>query len=119
MSAASTPTLEGGQRVMRGSMFADKQMYQAVKDLRAVEIWTAEGGPAVTGFIYGMDDYHWGLVDCTGLTMMVHKTASLVRFLGYTLDALPRDQQDKVLPVVQPFRNRVLREVFNQQTSAD
>ena len=105
--------------MMRGSMFADKQMHQAVRDLRAVEIWTAEGGPAVTGFIYGMDDYHWGIVDYHGLPMMVHKTASLVRFLDHTLDSLAQEQQAKVRAVIEPFRNRVMREVFKQQTSAE
>lgn len=98
----------------RGSRFSDKQIARAVKDRRAIEILSPNGESLVTGFVYGMDDYHLGIADvATGATTLVHKaSAGLIRFLS-PVDSYPGWVQD----ICEPFRDRVMKEQFGQQTS--
>jgi hypothetical protein len=92
----------------RGSHFSDKQIAQTVKDGNAVD-FTLLGGSRVQGWVFGMDDYHWGVVDASGGTHLIHKAAAAkVSILDAT--HMPRAVQD----VVGPFRDYVTRTFFSQ-----
>lgn len=110
---ASTP-------VRRGSTFSDRQIFAAVKDGRAIEfVLPATTERKVIGWVYGVDDYHWGVVDQRGSTFLVHKSAPLLQILPARLDQLSEHVRDCVEPLVAPFRAYVMREHFKHDPASD
>jgi len=96
----------------RGSNFSDKQVAQSVKDRTPVRV-TLVDESVVDGWIYGMDDFHWGIVDTTGDTYLVHKSAPVLQFLSYPV--LTGEEGSAVTDKTEPFRDYVMRAIFNQQ----
>lgn len=93
----------------RGSSFSDKQIYASVKEGRQIRV-TVEGEP-FEGWVYGVDDFHWGLVDAEGATVLVHKSAPVVVFLP-SQKTTPRAER-----LVSSFRAWVLRSHYGQTTT--
>lgn len=95
----------------RGSKFADRQIAHAVKDERKVRIQYRDGTGLVEGWVYGMDDYHLGIVDVTGNTMLVHKSAAaIITFTDRVMD----EGDTRIREICDPFRRRVMEEHFGQ-----
>lgn len=102
----------------RGSHFSDKQIFHAVRDGRAISA-TLPDGRTHTGWVYGGDDYHWGLVTPEGGTMLLHKSVPCIEILqSMTLGTQPDWVQEVVGELVEPFRNYVMREHFSQKNPA-
>ncbi len=107
-SPSSAPAQPGKKQRTRGSDFSDRQIYAAVRDQRRVTIGGYEG------LVIGMDDYHLGLVTIErGETVLIHKTADPIVIGESVADVLKyRAARD----AARPFRDWVLRNVFNQQS---
>lgn len=123
MSGASgTATAErdtAGTR--RGARFSDKQIAHAVKDRKAITIVLPNGQDLITGFVYGMDDFHIGIVDEYSNTSLVHKSAAAaIRFTDNVMSSggQPGSIAEKIREICEPFRNRVMREHFSQTSAA-
>lgn len=97
----------------RGSVMSDKQVNAAVRDNRQVQALLHDG-TQVAGWICGVDDYHWALVDESAVVHLVHKSAPSLTILRPTLDTLlPLDQRGAILKIVNPYRSHVLRVAFS------
>lgn len=100
-------------RSRSGSFFADKQIAYAVRDGVAVEV-TLVGGQSVIGWVFGTDNYHWGLVSRMGEVSLIHKSAPCLKITEHKLSREPQDVQDVVNDLVGPFRDYVMREHFGK-----
>lgn len=100
----------------RGSTFSDKQVAEVVRNSQRVEI-TLLTGHVVSGYIYGGDDYHWGVVNPQGETSLVHKTAPMVKVLPTTLSQEQKWVQEDLEPIIAPYQDFIMRTVFSQKTS--
>ena len=87
---------------------------QSVKDRKAVRI-TLVTGEVLTGWIYGVDDYHWGLVEADGSTHMVHKTAPCLSVVDASIGDLREEYRSEVEALADPFRRYVMKHHFNSQ----
>lgn len=101
--------------VRRGSSFSDKQVAEAVRNHRRVEIVLANS-QIVSGYIYGGDDFHWGVVNPQGETFLVHKTAPMMHLLSITLGQEQSWVKEELEPIVTPYRDFIMRTVFSQKT---
>lgn len=100
----------------RGSEFSDRQIAHAVRDRKMVKA-ILPNGEEVSGFIYGSDDYHWGIVSCEGATVLVHKSGVCLEITSMTLPDFRKYQQDVVSPVIEPFRDNVMEKFFGKTQS--
>jgi hypothetical protein len=101
-----------GQKKRLGSSVSTKQLAYAVKERRQITLQPAAGQP-ITGWLCGLDDYHYFVVDSDGAQYLVHKTGTVVQLHAET--STPPDQ---VCPVFEPFRESVLRNQFSQEPIA-
>lgn len=115
MAGSAAASTKGAPR--RGSSFSDKQIAHAVKDGRAVEVLFCDGSTAI-GFVYGADDFHWGLVTLDGRRLLVHKSTPRLVFTEHLLEHQGGSVRERIEPLVSGFRDYVLREVFNQTEPA-
>lgn len=121
MSGTSSPaTAERPAAVRRGSRFSDKQIAHAVKDYRHLTISAVTGEELAQGFVYGMDDFHIGIVDTNGNTRLVHKSAAaVISFDTFpTFVALASEVRAMIEETCGAFRSRVMREHFSQTSAA-
>lgn len=115
---STTASAQASRRQQRrGSHFTDKQIAQSVKDGRAVHV-TLLDGRTVLGWVYGMDDFHWGLVTLDGSKVLVHKSAPFVEFTVHLLAQQTSAVQALIEPVVTPFRAHVVETVFSKSNPA-
>jgi hypothetical protein len=100
----------------RGSSFSDRQIAQTVKDGTAVRVTTLgdDGPESITGWVFGMDDFHWGIVDGHGNKYLVHKTAPSLQIVDYPTLGTYAEKRDEIEALVEPFRRSVLRNHFGQ-----
>lgn len=63
------------------------------------ETWT------VTGYLAGMDSYHWKAIDTDGIVHLIHKTQAVVRIDESAMpwNLLDGDSRDVVEAVAGPF----------------
>lgn len=94
-----------------GSHFSDRQIASAVKDGHALRV-VLPNGDAIEGWVFGVDNYHWGIVDAGGSTHLVHKSAPCVSVLDWL--TMPPTLEE----IVGPFRDYVMREHFGQTVAA-
>jgi sRNA-binding regulator protein Hfq len=89
----------------RGSSVSDKQMGRAAAEGTQVVMFLASGTD-ISGYVVGMDDYHWLLASVSeGLRIvhLVHKTCPLVSFLPHGLDQEDEEDQQWVTSIGSPF----------------
>jgi hypothetical protein len=67
----------------------------------------------VCGYVYGMDDYHWAVVEPSGQTHLVHKGAPVVT-LGLESTFTDEAQHEKLEQLVGPFRRYIERNDFGR-----
>lgn len=93
----------------RGSEFSDKQIAYAVRDRRQV-IAHMSGGVKIVGYIFGSDDYHWGIVGVSGdKTVLVHKSSVCLE-----ISSLNAQPTERARELTEPFRDYVMKNVFGQ-----
>lgn len=107
-------------RGKRGSAASDKQIAFAVRDGHPVQVRLANGEHLVTlGYVIGVDDYHWVVIDHDLCTHLVHKSAPCVTILSHlSLDQDSHPNVSAIREAAAGFRERVLKDHFNQQTPA-
>ena len=105
-----------------GSAMSTKQLAQSVAHGRMVTFHTPVR--EVTGYLFGMDDYHWAVITAEGRKTLVHKgSASLIDFADEsTYDT--EDEHDRLERLVGPFRSslaerKLIREVPAREGTAD
>jgi hypothetical protein len=113
MSGPASAARKGQRNGKSGSHFSDRQIAQAVKDGKPLRVAFPDG-ESIEGWVYGADDYHWGIVDAGGTTHLIHKSAPRVTVLDHYYSDLP----EVVEKIAGPFRDWVMREHFNSQTAA-
>jgi hypothetical protein len=96
-----------------GSSLSTKQLGFAVKEGRQVHFEFPDREP-ITGYICGMDDFHWMVITPQGNKKLIHKgSASAIELPNEaTYDTEP--QKELLDSVVLPFRRWVLRTLFDQ-----
>lgn len=95
--------------IKRGSEFSDKQVAYAVRDRRQV-IAHMSGGVKITGYIFGSDDYHWGIVGVTAAeTVLVHKSSVCL-----VISSLDSEPPERVRELTEPFRAYVMEKFFGK-----
>lgn len=102
-----------GSRTRSGSYFADKQIAHTVKDGKAIEVLLPDGNKVI-GWVFGADNYHWGLVSLFGDVILVHKSAPMVTVTEHMLSKQDADHRRDIESLVAPFRDYVMREHFGQ-----
>lgn len=95
----------------RGSSFSDKQIAASVKDGKRVTV-VLLNGQAVSGYVCGADDYHWGLTSSDGSITLVHKSAGMTIAAESTIDTEP----ESVKALVSVYRKFVLSTTYGQNT---
>lgn len=121
MTATTGTPGKGSAPVRRGSNFSDRQIAHAVKGRRAIRaaLPSVSGWEHITGWVYGGDDYHWGIVTAQEELFLVHKTVPAIQILDLRIDDLEDEgQQETVGSLVEPFRQRVMRDHFGQQPNS-
>lgn len=101
----------------RGSASSDRQIARAVKERLRVTFQIANY-PAVSGWVCGVDDYHWVVATEQGTTLLIHKSCPLVTITTTSLDDanLKRGALESITQATEPFRNRVLADHYGQKT---
>lgn len=99
------------------SHFSDKQIAHTVKDSQAIEV-TLPSGDSVVGWVYGMDAYHWGVIDQAGVCHVLHKTGASFRIHDLVIEDLPEDRSKVIEATTRSFRAYVMRTFFNCQPAA-
>lgn len=100
-----------GAATRSGSHFTDKQIARAVRDGKAVEVTLVDGSKRL-GWVFGGDNYHWGLVSPCGEISIVHKSAPCVTILPNLLSSEPEEVRESVGALVNPYREYVMEEHF-------
>lgn len=109
-----TGTAVRSSRTRRGSTQSDRQIAFAVRDGKMVTV-TISTGEKVTGYVFGVDDFHWLIITPHVETLMVHKSApSVLIHQKSTLDAAHAEVQT----LVSHFRSSVLRDYFKTTPSS-
>lgn len=88
-----------------GAKISTKEFERAAYEGRRVTLRRNESIER-QGYVAGMDDYHWKLVDVTGAVALFHKALwPEVYFSPHpTLDSEPEDVRNHVIEVSQSFR---------------
>ena len=90
---------------------SSKQLAKTVVEGRMVTFWFTTTLEPITGYLCGMDDFHWMVVTPHDEKHLVHKSAALVDLHTESTygDEIMRPLLDDV---VQPFRGWVERTFF-------
>lgn len=87
-----------------GSAMSDKQLARTVLDGRILT-FTTSTGDIVTGYLGGMDNYHWLVVTPQKEQVLVHKSAPKIK-IGDKSYA-NEQYQDGLEKVIRPFRQNL------------
>jgi hypothetical protein len=101
----------------RGSDMSSKQLARTVLHGRAVT-FRFPSGDAVTGYLCGMDDFHWMVVTSDGLKHLIHKGSASVITMADTPSYNSEPLCDEMEAVVGPFRRFVEEVLFGRTPSA-
>lgn len=104
----------------QGSRFWDDQIYYAVRYYRQVTVELSDG-TCVRGYIYGGDDYHFGLID-SALTTYIFPKSTFLDLMIETRSEHPviEDEQhsEEIKDMVSGFRHALIKRK-NQSLAAD
>lgn len=100
---------EAKGKARKGSHASTSQIAWSVRDGKAVTAFL-NGHEPIRGWVAGMDDYHWIVVDEEGHTTLVHKSAPAMQIESSpSIESAPQAVQDRV----STFRDFLMREHFN------
>jgi hypothetical protein len=100
----------------RGSTMSDKQIAHAVvNDIPVTFRIIGTGNPLVevVGWVCGVDDFHWNVVDAQGFTKLIHKTTAIVE--PHSDSLAPTEAAEAV---VAPFRKHIEATIYGRATHA-
>lgn len=89
-----------------------KQLARTVLDGRILTFTPLVGDP-ITGYLCGMDDFHWMVVTSRGTKHLIHKASAPV--IDFGVCQYDEEPNHPVLEqIVAPFRNFVASEFFGR-----
>lgn len=95
---------------------SSKQLAHTVMDGKQVDFHLT-GGMVVSGYLAGMDDYHWMVIDPQGKVSLVHK-GSAILVQPWTRETYSTEVAKTDLEaVIQPFRKWVGRHFFGRSAA--
>jgi hypothetical protein len=105
-------------RARQGNAMSTKQVARTVLDGKLITFrpFPAEPTFTVCGYVYGMDDYHWAVVESGGQTHLVHKAAPVVTMADESTFE-QESSHESLEKLVGPFRSWVERELFSRGAS--
>lgn len=97
----------------RGSAQSDSQIAFAVRDRRMVIAHVPYIEP-IYGYVLGVDDYHWVVVDRVqpDEVHLIHKSSPCLTITQRTLDDESSELQDRLGPMLDGYRDHVLKHHF-------
>jgi len=99
---------------------SNRQIAQSVKDGRRISVRVE--GEVITGYVGGMDDYHWLIVAPTDdggvTTTLIHKSAPLVHLHPESTYA-EESGLAAMEQIIAPFRGMVMRTYFGANAAAE
>lgn len=97
-----------------------KQIARTVLNGQQVTFLTAMSVEIATGYVYGMDDYHWAVVSPTGDTTLVHKAGTHVRVHSeHTYEDESTEAREHLDGLVLPFRQWAEQTVFGRHPKTE
>lgn len=102
----------------RGATVSRKTIALAAIEERRVT-FTLGPGWTVDGYLCGMDDYHYKVVQPGRVVSLVHKAHAVVTIYedGQTLRDLSQEEQDELRPIIVPFKEAM--EADRRRSSQD
>lgn len=101
----------------RGSEMSNKQLARTVLHGRMIT-FRFPTGESITGYLCGMDDYHWMVVTPeSGLKHLIHKGGASVVTLADTSSYESEPLRDEMEEVIGPFREYVNRTFFGRSST--
>ena len=97
-----------------GAGLSTKQMARTVVDGRAVT-FTLVNSVEVSGFLCGMDDYHWMVVTPAGQRHLVHKAAAILITFADSCSYRSEQRHSALEEIVAPFRRFVERDLMGRE----
>lgn len=90
---------------------SEKQIAHAVREGRKVTVYLPSGRE-VSGYVMGMDDFHWALCTADLDVLLVHKSTDAIRIHTHTTFKT-ESKVEEIEERVAPFRDWVLKNHFN------
>lgn len=100
----STPT-----RAKQGSTMSSKQLAMTVVKAQQITITTSTGD-VVSGYLGGMDDFHWMVVDLNADVVLVHKSAPKIEINSGCESYSELPNHTLIEKIVRPFRDSLQEE---------
>lgn len=101
----------------QGSAVSTKELGRAAVEGRRL-ILTFTSGARVEGYLAGMDDYHWKIVDPDGGVLLIHKSApEIIRISDADLDQA--ENATEIKAICDPFRKAMEREALGKTPKKD
>lgn len=105
--------------MVTGSEHSRKQIGYSVANGQAVT-FISPAGERVTGYVIGMDDFHWSVVTVELETWGVHKAGTWFKVHPeHSYENLHEDTKHQLDAMVIPFRQWVAEHVLGQQPPAE
>lgn len=95
-----------------GSAMSSKQLARTVKDGKLLSFRFAGLEENLTGYLCGMDDYHWMVVTASGSLHLVHKGGAIVIDIAFNRTYEFEENHSELEKVVAPFRKYVNQNFF-------
>lgn len=103
---------------LTGSALSRKQVARAVLNGQRVTC-ISSGLIVAEGYVYGMDDFHIGVVTPEGETTLVHKSGTHVKIdPEHSFEELPKEQRAALDAVIKPFRDFISKGVFGRSVTS-
>lgn len=104
--------------VRLGATTSNKQLARTVVDGRLVTFHLPGGLEPITGYVCGMDDFHWMVVTGTLEKHLIHKGAAPLITLSDESTFASEHDRESLEGVVGPFRRWVEAEFFGRSPVA-
>lgn len=110
------PTSAAPRRV--GSSMSNKQLARTVLDGKPVTFRFAKDDQ-VTGYLCGMDDFHWLIIESSGEKHLIHKGSAPRITLGDSASYADEANIKILEQVIGPFRRYVEQTFFGRADAVD
>lgn len=101
----------------KGASMSSKQLARTVLHGRLLTFRLLTGD-SITGYLCGMDDFHWMVVTGEGQKHLIHKASAGLITLADTASFEEEPLRDELEKIVGPFREFVQRSFFGRNTAS-
>lgn len=100
---------------MSGAHMSSMQLARTVIEGQRVVFTTTAA--TIDGYLCGMDDYHWMVVQATGEVVLVHKAQTPVVTIKSVKTYQDEDRREVLEKIIGPFREHVAKTYFGRAVS--